>query len=69
MAPGFIETEMTRSSNKEEQIRERENKMPLGRFVKPVEISYAVAWLVSPETEMVTGQVISPNSGETIVGY
>lgn len=69
VAPGFIETEMTRGSNNEGQIREREKKMPLGRFVTPVEISYAVAWLVSPETEMVTGQVISPNSGETIVGY
>jgi 3-oxoacyl-[acyl-carrier protein] reductase len=69
VAPGFIETGMTRTSNNEAQVREREKRMPLGRFVKPIEISYAVAWLVSPETEMVTGQVISPNSGEVIVGY
>lgn len=69
VAPGFIVTEMTLGSNPVEKVKERESRMPLGRFVEPVEISYAVAWLASPETEMITGQVISPNSGETIVGY
>jgi len=69
VAPGFIVTEMTRGSNPPEIIAERSKRMPLGRFVEPVEISYAVAWLASPETDMITGQVISPNSGETIVGY
>jgi 3-oxoacyl-[acyl-carrier protein] reductase len=69
VAPGFIVTEMTLGSNPVEKVRERETRMPLGRFVEPIEISYAVAWLASPETEMITGQVISPNSGETIVGY
>ena len=42
--------------------------MPLGRFTRPEDISYAVAWLASDETEMITGQVVSPNAGETIVG-
>jgi 3-oxoacyl-[acyl-carrier protein] reductase len=69
VAPGFIETDMTRGGNSEEQIRARERTMPLGRFVAPIEISYAVAWLASPEADMVTGQVVSPNAGETIVGY
>lgn len=69
VAPGFIVTEMTQGSNPPEIIAERSKRMPLGRFVEPVEISYAVAWLASSETEMITGQVISPNSGETIVGY
>ena len=69
VAPGFIVTEMTRGSNTPDIIAERSKRMPLGRFVEPVEISYVVAWLASPETEMITGQVISPNAGETIVGY
>ena len=69
VAPGFIDTQMTRASNTEEAIREREQKQPLGRYTTPLEISYAVVWLASPETEMITGQVISPNGGEVIVGY
>lgn len=47
----------------------KQEKVPLKRFCEPVEISYAVAYLVSPEADFVTGQVISPNGGETIVGY
>jgi 3-oxoacyl-[acyl-carrier protein] reductase len=69
VAPGFIVTGMTMGSNSPENIEERAKKMPLGRFVEPIEISYTVAWLASPETAMITGQVISPNSGEVIVGY
>ena len=69
VAPGFVITGMTTASNTMERIREREKTMPLGRYCEPVDISYAVAWLASPETDMITGQVISPNSGEVIVGY
>ena len=69
VAPGFILTAMTQGGNTVERIRAREARMPLGRFCLPIEISYAVAWLASAETDMMTGQVISPNSGEVIVGY
>ena len=69
VAPGFIVTGMTQGSNPPEKIAEREKLMPLGQFCKPIDISYAVAWLASAETDLVSGQVISPNSGEVIVGY
>lgn len=69
VAPGFILTGMTQGSNTPEMVKERGTKMPLGRLTTPQDISYAVAWLASEETEMITGQVISPNSGEVIVGY
>ena len=69
VAPGFIVTEMTKGSNPPEKIAEREKLMPLGEFCKPIDISYAVAWLASAETDLVSGQVISPNAGEVIVGY
>jgi len=69
VAPGFILTGMTQGSNTPEMIEERGKNMPLGRLTTPQDISYAVAWLASDETEMITGQVISPNSGEVIVGY
>ena len=69
VAPGFVSTEMTRASNTQEDMDEREKSIPLGRFCQPLDISYAVAWLASPETDLISGQVISPNAGEVIVGY
>ena len=69
VAPGFVVTGMTMGSNTEAQIRAREATMPLGRYTEPQDISYAVAWLASDESEVITGQVVSPNSGEVIVGY
>jgi 3-oxoacyl-[acyl-carrier protein] reductase len=42
--------------------------MALKRQVKPEEVSYAVAWLASREADAVTGQNISPNCGQAIVG-
>jgi 3-oxoacyl-[acyl-carrier protein] reductase len=69
VAPGFIITDITRTSNTPEQISEPEKEMPLGRYCTPLEVSYTVAWLASEEAAMITGQVISPNAGEVIVGY
>ncbi|MGB0577357.1 MAG: SDR family NAD(P)-dependent oxidoreductase [Alphaproteobacteria bacterium] len=69
VAPGFVLTGMTQGSNTPDMIEERGAGMPLGRLTTLQDISYAVAWLASEETEMITGQVISPNSGEVIVGY
>ncbi|MBT6283834.1 MAG: SDR family oxidoreductase, partial [Rhodospirillaceae bacterium] len=42
--------------------------VPMGRLADKKEIAYAVAWLASPETDFLTGQLISPNGGQTIVG-
>lgn len=69
VAPGFVVTGMTQASNPPEKIAEREKLMPLGKFCEPLDISYAVAWLAGPETDLISGQVVSPNSGEVIVGY
>jgi 3-oxoacyl-[acyl-carrier protein] reductase len=62
IAPGFIETDMVRSVPKEamEKILAR---IPLGRLGKPDEIAAAVAYLVSPEGEYITGQVLDINGG------
>jgi 3-oxoacyl-[acyl-carrier protein] reductase len=68
VAPGILETDLTRNSIGVERIRAMAKDVPLGRIADPIDISYAVAWLASPETDFMTGQVVSPNGGVTIVG-
>ena len=68
VAPGLLETNLTLGSIGRERIKAMAAEVPLGRIADPVEISYAVAWLASAETDFMTGQVISPNGGVSIVG-
>lgn len=49
-------------------IARKAEGVPLRRFAEPVEISYAVAFLASAEADFITGQAISPNGGQVIVG-
>ena len=50
-------------------IRAEEKKVPLDRWAQPEEYGHLVAYLASPEADFITGQVISPNGGATIVGF
>ncbi len=68
VAPGILETPMTLGSIGKERIEAMIEEIPLGRIAETIDISYAVAWLAGPETDFMTGQVISPNCGVTIVG-
>ena len=70
IAPGMVMTEMTRINRKPEVLAEFADKLiPLGRLAEPEELAFAVAFLASAESAFVTGQVLSPNGGEFIVGY
>jgi 3-oxoacyl-[acyl-carrier protein] reductase len=67
VAPGYIDTPMTaRTVADPARLAARLRTVPAGRKGEPVDVSYAVAWLASDEASFVTGQVISPNGGETI---
>jgi 3-oxoacyl-[acyl-carrier protein] reductase len=75
VAPGGTMTEMVLSklptrAEAEERIRKRleTGVVPLRRYAEPLEISHAVLFLASAESDFITGQVISPNGGEVIVG-
>jgi 3-oxoacyl-[acyl-carrier protein] reductase len=59
VAPGFIKTDMT------ENISEKEMKalIPVNRFGTSEEVAHLVAFLVSPESGYITGEVISINGG------
>ena len=63
VAPGFTETNMLKevSDHVKEKILET---IPLGRFGKPEEIAWAVAYLLSPVAGgYITGTTLSVNGG------
>ncbi len=62
VAPGFIETDMTAALS--EQVRQEFLKLiPMGRSGKPEEVAELVAFLVSPASDYITGQVIHISGG------
>ena len=67
VAPGYIDTPMTaRTAADPARLEARLKSIPVGRKGEAIDISRAVAWLASEEAGFVTGQVLSPNGGETI---
>ena len=62
VAPGFIDTDMTRSlpDAQRERLLER---IPLGRLGQPEEIAYAVVFLASREAGYITGATLHINGG------
>lgn len=62
VAPGFIDTDMTRALN-EEQTAAILNQIPLGRLGAAQDIANAVGFLASPQAEYITGTTIHVNGG------
>jgi len=65
LAPGFIDTDMTRGILKESGIAEMEKKIPLGRLAQPTEIASFAKFLVSSENTYMTGQNVVVDGGYT----
>ena len=62
VAPGFIDTEMTRVLD--EKIRDKLiEQIPLSRLGLPEDIANSVAFLVSSRSSYITGQVLNINGG------
>ena len=59
VAPGFIETDMTRELPQEELKK----LVPMNRFGKPEEVASLVSFLCSDGASYITGEVISINGG------
>jgi 3-oxoacyl-[acyl-carrier protein] reductase len=68
VAPGHVVTAATILRGGERMARIAKERIPLGRYAKPEEIAHTVAFLASAESDFITGQVLSPNGGEAIVG-
>ena len=62
VAPGFIETDMTRALA-DEQVKRLVENVPLGRLGRVDDIAQAVAFLCSPAAAYITGATLHVNGG------
>jgi NAD(P)-dependent dehydrogenase (short-subunit alcohol dehydrogenase family) len=67
VAPGVIDTDLTRAVLGETGIREMASKIPVGRLGKPEEIAAFVVWMAGPENTYISGQNIAIDGGFTRV--
>jgi 3-oxoacyl-[acyl-carrier protein] reductase len=67
VAPGFIDTDMTRTILGEAGIADLVARIPMKRLGSPEEIATFVAWLAGPENTYLSGQNIAVDGGFTRV--
>ena len=74
LCPGYLDTEMTERSiknivtktgnSRENAIAVLSGMSPLGRLIKPQEVSKTALWLCGPGSDAINGQTIAINGGE-----
>lgn len=62
IAPGFIDTDMTRALN-DEQRKALADQIPMARLGTPEDIAAAVTFLCSPQAGYITGETLHVNGG------
>lgn len=62
IAPGFIDTDMTKSLPAEQQAALKA-QIPAGRLGSPADVAHAVAFLASPQAGYITGITLHVNGG------
>ena len=69
VAPGFVDTRMTRANNDEAAIARMRAGIPLGRLARPEEIADIVYFVSSPENSYLTGQDLVVDGGFSVGGF
>ncbi len=68
VSAGVVETgALEHFPNREEMLEQSVMRTPAGRMVEPADVAGAVAYLVSPEAEMVRGQTLIVDGGFSLV--
>lgn len=65
LAPGYVDTELTRQNNSPEAIERIISSIPLRRMAKPEELAKVAVFLVSEDNTYITGQTIVADGGFT----
>jgi len=63
IAPAYVMSPMVSEQLCEGQRQRLLSQIPVGRFCTPVEVAHAVAFLASPMSGFITGEVIDMNGG------
>ncbi len=67
VAPGAIDTPMTRGTLAAEGLERLRQTIPLGRLGRPDDAAAAIVFLASPEASFVTGETVNVNGGAFMV--
>lgn len=65
LAPGYVDTELTRKNNTPETLAAIAANIPLRRLAEPAELARAAGFLVSEENTYLTGQTLLVDGGFT----
>jgi len=65
LAPGYVDTELTRKNNSPEELASIIRSIPLGRMADPKELAKVAGFLVSDQNTYLTGQTIVVDGGFT----
>ncbi|MDR1519168.1 MAG: SDR family oxidoreductase [Planctomycetota bacterium] len=68
IAPGWIESDMTRASGNPARKKRIEERTPMGRYGNPEEIAFGAVYLLSPAAGFVTGTELVIDGGMTAAG-
>jgi len=63
IAPGYVNTELTKKNVPADEQIKIQKDIPLGRFAEPLEIAKVVSFLISEENTYITGQTIIVDGG------